>query len=232
MNRRDYLKTLGVLSAAAILSLYGSFVGRADSQSVTVLVTYHSASGNTEKMAQGVAEGVKVVSDTTVVLKRVGDVTGNDLLSSDAIIVGSPVYFGNMSGEVKTFLDNWTLKFDVFRDRKMRNKVGGAFATGASVSNGKEVTILTILGAMLINQMIVVSGGGGVGASATTGSTRRKWQRLASWASASRKSRRWSNGGPANRGATCSTSTSSTFDTVMREPSARCRSDGGIQVIE
>jgi len=169
MNRRDYLKTLGVLSAAAILSLYGSFVGRADSQSVTVLVTYHSASGNTEKMAQGVAEGVKVVSDTTVVLKRVGDVTGNDLLSSDAIIVGSPVYFGNMSGEVKTFLDNWTLKFDVFRDRKMRNKVGGAFATGGSASNGKEVTILTLLGAMLINQMIVVSGGGGFGASATTG---------------------------------------------------------------
>ena len=169
MNRRDYLKTLGVLSAAAILSLYGSFVGRAASQSVTVLVTYHSASGNTEKMAQGVAEGVKVVSDTTVVLKRVGDVTGNDLLSSDAIIVGSPVYFGNMSGEVKTFLDNWTLKFDVFRDRKMRNKVGGAFATGGSASNGKEVTILTLLGAMLINQMIVVSGGGGFGASATTG---------------------------------------------------------------
>jgi len=169
MNRRDYLKTLGVLSAAVTLSLYGSFVGRADSQSVTVLVTYHSASGNTEKMAQGVAEGVKVASDTSVVLKRVGDVTGSDLSSSDAVIVGSPVYFGNMSGEVKTFLDNWTLKFDVFRDRKMRNKVGGAFATGAGVSNGKEVTILTILGAMLINQMIVVSGGGGFGASATTG---------------------------------------------------------------
>jgi NAD(P)H dehydrogenase (quinone) len=116
-----------------------------------------------------VAGGAKVVSDTTVVLKRVGDVTGSELLSSDAVIVGSPVYFGNMSGEVKTFLDNWTLKFDVFRDRKMRNKVGGAFATGAAVSNGKEVTILTILGAMLINQMIVVSGGGGFGASATTG---------------------------------------------------------------
>jgi NAD(P)H dehydrogenase (quinone) len=164
MNRRDYLKTLGVLSAAAILSLYGNFVDGADSQSVT-----HSASGNTEKLAQGVAEGVKVVSDTSVVLKRVGDVTGSDLLSSDAVIVGSPVYFGNMSGEVKTFLDNWMLKFDVFRDRKMRNKVGGAFATGAAVSNGKEVTILTILGAMLINQMIVVSGGGGFGASATTG---------------------------------------------------------------
>ena len=87
----------------------------------------------------------------------------------DAVIVGSPVYFGNMSGEVKTFFDNWTLKFGLFQDRKMRNKVGAAFATGASVSNGKDVTMLTIVAAMLIHQMVVVSGGGGFGASATTG---------------------------------------------------------------
>jgi NAD(P)H dehydrogenase (quinone) len=51
----------------------------------------------------------------------------------------------------------------------MRNKVGAAFATGGGVSSGKEVTILTILEAMLIHQMIVISGGGGFGASATTG---------------------------------------------------------------
>jgi NAD(P)H dehydrogenase (quinone) len=51
----------------------------------------------------------------------------------------------------------------------MNNKVGAAFATGASISNGKEITMLTILGAMLVNQMIVVSGGGAFGASATTG---------------------------------------------------------------
>jgi len=120
-------------------------------------------------MAQGIADGAKGVSGTTVVLKRVGDVAASDLLSSDAVIVGSPVYFGNMSGEVKTFFDNWTLKFGLFQDRKMRNKVGAAFATGGSVSNGKEVTMLTIMAAMLINQMVVVSGGGGFGASATTG---------------------------------------------------------------
>jgi NAD(P)H dehydrogenase (quinone) len=75
-----------------------------------------------------------------------------------------------MSGEVKTFFDNWSLKFDLFKDRKMRNKVGAAFSTGASVSAGKEFTILGILAAMLNNQMIIVSGGGGgFGASATTG---------------------------------------------------------------
>jgi len=169
MNRRSFLKKAGVLSTVALIALYANLATAADPAPVTVLVTYHSATGNTEKMAQGVADGARAVAGTSVVLKRVGEVAANDLLSADAVIVGSPVYFGNMSGEVKTFFDNWTLKFDLFRDRKMRNKVGAAFATGGGISSGKEVTILTILGAMLLNQMIAVSGGGGFGASATTG---------------------------------------------------------------
>jgi NAD(P)H dehydrogenase (quinone) len=84
------------------------------------------------------------------------------------VVVGSPVYWSNMAGEVKTFFDNWQLKFGVFPEFKMKNKVGAAFATGGQVSGGKEVTMLTILAAMLGNQMIVVSGGGAFGASATT----------------------------------------------------------------
>jgi NAD(P)H dehydrogenase (quinone) len=168
MNSRELLRQAGVLSVAVVLAFCGSRTYAADPEPITVLVTYHSDTGNTEKMAQGVAEGAKAVPGTSVILKRVGEVAADDLSSSDAVIVGSPVYFGNMSGEVKTFFDNWT-KFGLFRDRKMRNKVGGAFATGALVSSGKEVTVITILGAMLINQMIVVSGGGGFGASATTG---------------------------------------------------------------
>jgi len=168
MNRREFPKEAAVFLAAMVLALSGSPSDAADPQPVTVLVTYQSATGNTEKMAQGVAEGAKAVSGTSVVLKRVADVSGNDLVSSDAVIVGSPVYFANMSGEVKTFLDNWQLKFGLFQDRKMRNKVGAAFSTGAWVSAGKEFTILGILAAMLNNQMIIVSGGGGF-ASATTG---------------------------------------------------------------
>jgi NAD(P)H dehydrogenase (quinone) len=141
MNRRAFLNNAGVLSVAAVvLGLYGGPVNAADPQPVTVLVTYHSATGNTEKMARGVAEGAKAVPGTSVLLKRVGEVAADDLSSSDAVIVGSPVYLANMSGEVKTFLDNWLLKFDLWRDRKIRN-----------------------------NQMIVVSGGGGFGASATAG---------------------------------------------------------------
>jgi NAD(P)H dehydrogenase (quinone) len=135
---------------------------------INVLVTYHSLSGNTERMAEAVVEGVKSVPGTQAVLKRVGQVTAEDLFSSDAVIVGSPVYWSNMSGEVKIFFDNWQFKFGVFPEFKMKNKVGAAFATGGQISSGKELTMLTILAAMLGNQMIVVSGGGAFGASATT----------------------------------------------------------------
>jgi NAD(P)H dehydrogenase (quinone) len=137
---------------------------------VNVLITYHSVTGNTEKMAQGVAEGAKKVSGANVTLKKVSDVTAEDLLAANALIVGSPVYYTSMSGEVKTFFDNWFLKHKFpFAEFKMRNKVGGAFVTGASISNGKETAMMGILSAMLINQMIVVSGGGAFGASAMSG---------------------------------------------------------------
>jgi NAD(P)H dehydrogenase (quinone) len=137
-------------------------------QAVKVLIAYHSLTGHTERMAEAIADGAKSVPDTIVALKRVGSITADDLFSSDALIVGSPVYWSNMSGEVKTFFDNWQFKFGVFPDFKMKNKVGAAFATGGQVSAGKEVTMLSILAAMLGNQMIVVSGGGAFGASATT----------------------------------------------------------------
>ncbi|MDT7043503.1 flavodoxin family protein [Candidatus Nitronereus thalassa] len=137
-------------------------------QFVTVLVAYHSMTGHTEKMAQAVADGAQSVPGTRVRVERVENVTAEVLFSADGLVVGSPVYWSNMAGEVKTFFDNWQFKFGVWPEFKMRNKVGAAFATGGQVSSGKEVTMLTILAAMLGNQMIVVSDGGAFGASATT----------------------------------------------------------------
>lgn len=154
---------------AAHLLACGMGVAAAQSDpTVTVLVAYHSVTGNTEKMAHGVVEGARSLPGTRVILKRVAEVSADDLFSADAVVVGSPVYWSNMSGDVKKFFDDWQLKFGVYPDWKMRNKVGAAFTTGGQVSSGKEITMLTILAAMLGNQMIVVSGGGAFGASATT----------------------------------------------------------------
>jgi len=135
---------------------------------ISILIAYHSRTGNTEKMAEAVGEGAKRIPRTKVLVKRVGQVTAEELFGADAVIVGSPVYWSNMASEVKAFFDNWQFKFGVFPEFKMRNKVGAAFATGGQVSSGKELTLLSILGAMLGNQMIVVSGGGAFGATATT----------------------------------------------------------------
>jgi NAD(P)H dehydrogenase (quinone) len=172
LTSRSRLHLHGSLFLCALLLALGIGSGEtfADEPAplVKVLVTYHSLSGNTERMAEAVVNGVKSVSDAEALLKRVGKVTADDLFSADAVVVGSPVYWSNMSGEVKTFFDNWQFKFGVFPEFKMKNKIGAAFATGGQVSSGKEVTMLTILAAMLGNQMIVVSGGGAFGASATT----------------------------------------------------------------
>lgn len=165
---RHRISYTGVLSLALAIGWPAPSHAEEHPPTVRVLVAYHSLSGNTERMAEAVAEGVTSVPGTDVLLKRVGQVTADDLFSSDALVVGSPVYWSNMAGEVKTFLDNWQFKFGVFPEFKMRNKVGAAFATGGQVSSGKEVTMLTILAAMLGNQMIVVSAAGAFGASATT----------------------------------------------------------------
>lgn len=169
-NWHHFLTPLVFSLVLSCIALKPNFVAADEAvpAAIKVLVAYHSLSGNTERMAEAVVEGAKSLPGTTVVMKRVGQVTADDLFSSDAIVIGSPVYWSNMSGEVKTFFDNWQFKFGVFPEFKMKNKIGAAFATGGQISSGKEVTMLTILAAMLGNQMIVVSGGGAFGASATT----------------------------------------------------------------
>lgn len=167
-NQFSVVVALSLISSSLTIHSHSVLADEPARAAVKVLVVYHSQSGNTERMAEAVAEGAKSLPGTTVMLKRVGQVTADDLFSSDAIVVGSPVYWSNMSGEVKTFFDNWQFKFGVFPEFKMKNKIGAAFATGGQVSSGKEVTMLTILAAMLGNQMIVVSAGGAFGASATT----------------------------------------------------------------
>lgn len=71
----------------------------------TVLVVYHSQSGNTEEMAKAVARGAKAVVGTEVVLKKAKDAFLEDLVSCEGIAIGSPDYFSYMTGAVKDFFD-------------------------------------------------------------------------------------------------------------------------------
>ena len=116
-----------------------------------VLVLYHSRSGNTEKLAQAIGQGVREVEGVGAILKSVDDVAREDFQAADGLIAGSPVYFGTMSAELKAVFDDF-----VTVRREMEGKVGAAFATSGDPSGGKETTIRSILQALLIYGMIVV----------------------------------------------------------------------------
>ncbi len=115
-----------------------------------IIIVYYSRSGNTEKLAKAVAEGVREGGGTPT-LKSVDEIDIHELPDYDGIIAGSPVYYGSMAAELKKFFDE-----SVIVRRKLFNKVGAAFATGAHRTGGKETTLISILQAMLINGMVVV----------------------------------------------------------------------------
>ena len=73
------------------------------------------------------------------------------------IIVGTPVYFGNMTSLCKAFLDRCM----TFRKNKLAlsNKVAGVLAVGGVRNGGQEITIQSVLAALLCQEMIIVGDG-------------------------------------------------------------------------
>ena len=116
-----------------------------------VLIVYFSRSGNTKKLAEAIAAGVKSARGVECITKSTKEVTKEDFLKADAVIAGSPVYFGTMAAELKEVFD----KFVAVR-KKMGDKIGAAFATSGDLSGGKETTMMSIIQAFLIYGMIVV----------------------------------------------------------------------------
>jgi NAD(P)H dehydrogenase (quinone) len=113
------------------------------------LIVYYSRSGNTKKMAEFIAEGIKK-EDVEADVRDVKDVVPADLKAFDAIVVGSPTYYGSMAAEIKKLFDE-SIRFH----GKLDGKIGAAFASSANIGGGNETTILDILNAMLIHGMIV-----------------------------------------------------------------------------
>ncbi len=56
-------------------------------------------------MAEAVADGVRSIDDVRAVLKDAFHATLEDLVGCDGLIIGSPEYFGYMSGALKDFFD-------------------------------------------------------------------------------------------------------------------------------
>ena len=138
-----------------------------------VLVLYHSFYGHIEAMANAVAEGAREVQGTTVDIKRVPETMPPDAFRSahgkenqaapvaqpaelanyDAILFGTPTRFGNMSGQMRTFLDQTGA---LWMNGSLVGKVGSIFCASATQHGGQESTILTFIPTLLHQGMIVV----------------------------------------------------------------------------
>jgi NAD(P)H dehydrogenase (quinone) len=123
-----------------------------------VLIVYFSRAGHVKKMAEWVAEGAKGVPDVEVVTKEVGQATVEDLLDADGIILGTPVYYGQMAAEMKAFIDSITFRG---QHGKLQGKIGAAFISTGWADGGIATTILSIWTAMGIENMIIVPEGVG-----------------------------------------------------------------------
>jgi len=113
------------------------------------IVVYYSRSGNTKEMAEIIAKSMNDGGLATE-CKSVSDVKADDVFGYDAIVVGSPTYYGGMAGPIKQLFDEL-----VSRHGQLDGTIGAAFSSAANIGGGNETTIMGIIEAMLISGMVV-----------------------------------------------------------------------------
>ena len=109
-----------------------------------VLVLYDSASGNTAKMAELVADGAASIPGVEVRLRQLDAATADDVLWCDGLALGSPTNMGLLSWKMKRFWDetmgpHWM---------KVDGKIGCAFSSSGGWGGGSELacqSLLTVL---------------------------------------------------------------------------------------
>ncbi|MBU2753699.1 NAD(P)H:quinone oxidoreductase [Acidithiobacillus sp. CV18-2] len=138
-----------------------------------ILVLYHSVWGHIEEMARAEAEGARSLAGTTVDIKRVPESMSPETLAQihakaqqaapeahpdelaeyDAIIFGTPTRFGNMSGQMRNFLDRTG---NLWQKGALVGKVGSVFVSTATQHGGQETTITSFHTFLFHQGMIVV----------------------------------------------------------------------------
>jgi len=136
-----------------------------------VLIVYDTNGGNTAAMAQRVARGVDGVPGCEAVLRaaeKVGPTSSartpevpdqgapyaraSMLADCDALILGTPTHFGNMSASLKHFLDGTT---EQWFGGTLAGKPAGAFVSTGSPHGGQESTLLSMMLPLLHHGMLI-----------------------------------------------------------------------------
>lgn len=146
-----------------------------------LLIVYYSRSGSVETLARAMAETGREIG-AEVRVRRAREVADPDAMAkvsgwqesaarqnalypcpthddaewADAILFGTPCYFGAMATELKNFLDQLGPQW---KRGALAGKVGGAFATASWPHGGSEVVTLSLYAPMAHLGMVVVPPG-------------------------------------------------------------------------
>lgn len=138
-----------------------------------ILVLYYSTWGHVETMAEAVAKGAREIEGAEVTIKRVPEVmtpevlknigakidqkaqiaNSDELADYDAVIFGTPTRFGNMTGQMRNFLDRTG---NLWQEGKLIGKIGSVFTSTATQHGGQETTITSFHSTLLHHGMIIV----------------------------------------------------------------------------
>jgi NAD(P)H dehydrogenase (quinone) len=137
-----------------------------------VLVLYYSAWGHMEQMAYAAAEGAKEAG-AKVDVKRVPELVPEDIQKAmhyktdqkapiakvddlpeyDAIIFGTGTRYGNMTAQMKNFIDQTG---GLWMKGALVGKVGSVMSSTATQHGGQESTILSFHTVLLHHGMVIV----------------------------------------------------------------------------
>jgi NAD(P)H dehydrogenase (quinone) len=122
---------------------------------IRVAVAYHTGYGKTGSLAHAVARGAASVDGAAVDLIDVGAVIESDwaaLDAADAIIFGSPTYFGSLSSDMKRFfestVDRWV------DGPRWKDKLAAGFTNSKTMSGDKLNTLFDLLAFAVQHGMI------------------------------------------------------------------------------
>jgi NAD(P)H dehydrogenase (quinone) len=112
---------------------------------IRVAVAYHTGYGKTGSLARAVARGAASIQGTMVDLVDVDALTDRDwaaLDAADAIIFGSPTYFGSVSSDMKRFFESTV---DRWADGpRWKDKLAAGFSNSKTMSGDKLNTLFDL----------------------------------------------------------------------------------------
>ena len=132
---------------------------------VIISVVYHSGDGHTRMMADAVLKGVNSIKKVDANLISIegkhiieGRWNNEDILNqldhSDAIIMGSPTYFGTVSAQMKSFMDATSGRY---LPRTWKDKVAAGFSVSYGPSGDKLSTLFALSAFAMQHGMIWVT---------------------------------------------------------------------------